>query len=143
MITNRWFCGIENAQDARMVRESVFVREQGFAEEDEFDALDAQAMHVVIYDDNAPVGTGRVYHDGKNFGIGRICVLKAARGGGIGDLLMRVLLVKVFEFCPSQVCILAQVQARGFYEKFGFAACGEQVDEAGIPHIPMLVNKET
>ena len=141
MITNQWFCGL--ADDARMIREKVFVEEQGFPPEEEFDVFDGQAMHVVIYDGERPVGTGRVYHDGKTFRIGRICVLKEERKQGIGDLMMRVLLVKAFEFEPSQVRIDAQEQAKAFYENFGFRQDGERTDDHGVPHIPMCVTKET
>ena len=41
MITNQWFCGL--ADDARMIREKVFVEEQGFPPEEEFDVFDGQA----------------------------------------------------------------------------------------------------
>lgn len=141
MITNQWFCGL--ADDARMIREKVFVEEQGFPPEEEFDVLDDQAMHVVIYDGERPVGTGRVYHDGKTFRIGRLCVLKEERGQGIGDLMMRVLLVKAFEFNPTQVRIDAQAHARTFYENFGFEQDGAEIEDAGVPHIPMRVTKDT
>ncbi len=143
MITNQWFCGIEHAPDAKMLRRAVFVDEQGFLEEEEIDVLDAQAMHAVIYDGERPVATGRVYHDGKTFCIGRICVDKEARGQGIGDLLVKLLLVKAFEFEPSQVRVVAQERVKGFYETFGFEVCGEQVDDSGVPHVPMSVTKET
>ncbi|CAK7052568.1 MAG: hypothetical protein DELT_03011 [Desulfovibrio sp.] len=141
MITNQWFCGLSD--DVRTIRENVFVREQGFPPEEEFDVFDDQAMHVVIYDGEKPVGTGRVYHDGKTFRIGRVCVLREERGQGIGDLVMRVLLVKAFGFNPSQVCVDAQVHAKAFYENFGFEQDGEETSEAGVPHIPMRVTKDT
>lgn len=143
MITNQWICGNGDLKDVLAVRENVFVSEQGFASEDEFDLLDEQAMHVVIYDGERPIGTGRLYHDGKTFRIGRICVVKEERGQGVGDLLMRLLLVKAFEFEPSQVRIDAQERVRKFYENFGFERDGEAMDEAGIPHIPMRVTKES
>lgn len=143
MITNQWFCGIKDAPDAKMIRHTVFVEEQGFPEEEELDVFDDQAMHVVIYDGQRPVGTGRVYHDGKTFRIGRICVLKEDRGQGIGDLMMRVLLVKAFEFNPSKVCLTAQKRVKGFYENFGFEVCGDEIDDTGVPHVPMCVTKET
>ena len=143
MITNQWICGNGDLKDVLAVRENVFVSEQGFAMEDEFYLLDEQAMHVVIYDGERPIGTGRLYHDGKTFRIGRICVVKEERGQGVGDLLMRLLLVKAFEFEPSQVRIDAQERVRKFYENFGFERDGEAMDEAGIPHIPMRVTKES
>jgi len=143
LITNQWICGNADLADVMAVRDHVFVAEQGFAPEDEFDLFDRQAMHVVVYEGERPIGTGRLYHDGKTFRIGRICVVKDERGQGVGDLLMRLLLVKAFEFEPSQVRIDAQERVRGFYENFGFEQDGEAMEEAGIPHIPMRVTKES
>ena len=143
MITNQWICGSGDLTDVMAVRENVFVSEQGFAPEDEFDLFDEQAMHVVIYDDGCPIGTGRLYHDGKTFRIGRICVAKEERGQGVGDLLMRLLLMKAFEYKPSRVLIDAQERVRGFYENFGFTVNGDAREEAGIRHVPMCVTKET
>lgn len=143
MITNQWFCGIEQAPDAQVVRNKVFVEEQGFTPEAEFDVFDNQAMHVVLYDNDTPVGTGRVYHDGKTFRLGRICVVKEMRGQNMGDLLLRLLLIKAFEFNPSQVRLDAQVRVQQFYEKFGFVVDGEITEEEGVPHVPMYVTKET
>ena len=41
----------------------------------------------------------------------------------------------------AEVALAAQVRARGFYEKVGYAACGEPFDEEGCPHI--LMTKRT
>jgi predicted GNAT family N-acyltransferase len=143
LITNKWFNGIENAPDATSIRQEVFVEEQQFPVESEFDALDAQSVHVVVYDDGRPVATGRVLHDGKTFRIGRLAVIKEYRGKGFGDLLIKLLLLKVFEFNPSVVRISAQTYAKGFYERYGFAQVGDEFMEDGVPHIPMDVTKET
>ncbi len=143
MITNQWICGNGDLADVMAVRENVFVAEQGFAPEDEFDLFDEQAMHVVIYDGERPIGTGRLYHDGKTFRIGRLCVIKEERGQGVGDLMMRLLLVKAFEYAPSQIRLDAQQRVKGFYENFGFEEDGAVVYEADIPHVPMRVTKES
>ncbi|MGI6153745.1 MAG: GNAT family N-acetyltransferase [Christensenellaceae bacterium] len=143
MITNKWFNGIENAKGAVDLRREVFVQEQQIPEEGEFDALDSQAMHLVVYDGETPVATGRVVHDGKTFRIGRLAVKKDCRGQGFGDLLIKLLLLKVFEFGPSVVRISAQTYAQAFYERYGFRKTGDEFMEEGIPHIPMEVTKET
>lgn len=43
--------------EARKIREQVFVEEQGF--ENEFDELDAQVPHAVLFMDGQAVATGR------------------------------------------------------------------------------------
>ena len=41
--------GLTNSPDARVIRQSVFVEEQGF--EYEFDDIDETALHLVLYDE--------------------------------------------------------------------------------------------
>lgn len=143
MITNRWFNGIEGSSDAFLVRRKVFVEEQGFLEQSEFDAYDAQSMHLVIYDGENPIAAGRLYHDGKTFRLGRLAVIKEYRGQGVGDMLIKVLLLKAFGFSPSKVCLSAQIHAKDFYERYGFFVDGEEIEEEGVRHVPMSVTKET
>lgn len=145
MITNRWLMGNgDDISEALELRREVFVEEQGYDPAQDEDVMDAQAMHLMLYDGMVPVGTGRVYHDGKTFRIGRLCIRKQHRGQGMGDLLVKLLLLKAFEFNPSVVRISAQEYAVGFYERYGFAVeeGGEHLDE-GQPHIYMAVTRET
>ena len=46
-------------KEAREIRETVFVKEQGF--HDEFDELDAAAKHLVLYDEEVPIETCRFF----------------------------------------------------------------------------------
>ena len=52
----------------------------------------------------------------------------------MGASLMREALATL----PGSVVLGAQVRARGFYERLGFAVSGPEYDEDGIPHVPML-----
>lgn len=141
MLTNTWITGSEDLRVPLELREEVFTREQG-ADEPDHDIFDAQALHLVLYDEMRPIATGRIYHDGRTFCIGRCCVIREERGTGIGDLLIKLLLLKVFEYNPSQVRIHAQKSAEGFYRRYGFTVDGEPFVEAGIDHVPMYVDKE-
>ena len=141
MLTNEWIAGSADLTVPLKLRDEVFTKEQGATAEDH-DQLDAQALHLVLYDDDVPIATGRIYHDGHTFCIGRCCVKKEERGTGIGDLLIKLLLLKTFEYNPSQIRIHAQTQAQDFYRRYGFTADGEPFLEAGIPHIEMYVDKE-
>ena len=49
--------------DAGTVRRAVFVAEQGFSAEGEFDALDEAAQHLVGYVGEEPACAGRLYFD--------------------------------------------------------------------------------
>ena len=142
MLTNKWIAGTCDISEPLALREDVFTREQNASEPDQ-DSLDAQALHLVLYDDGRPVATGRIYHDGRSWRIGRCCVEAQSRGQGIGDLLMKLLLLKTFSYNPTVIRIHAQQQAAPCYARYGFTAAGEPFDESGIAHVEMTVDKET
>lgn len=81
--------GLNNSLDARAIRQSVFVEEQGF--EYEFDDIDETALHLVLYDENDnPCATGRLFFDGC-MKIGRIAVMKEYRGQSLGSEVIAIL----------------------------------------------------
>lgn len=51
-------------EDAIYIRTEIFMKEQGF--ENEFDEIDEQCMHLVIYDKDTPIGTCRLYQSEDN-----------------------------------------------------------------------------
>lgn len=125
------------------IRKKVFVQEQHCPEEEEFDAVDKYAMFAAVYDDDGNiVGTGRVFIDDQGrYHAGRIAVLKEARGNSYGDFIVRMLCDRAFNNGAEKVHLGAQIQAIGFYEKIGFVVCGEEYQDAGIPHKPMILKK--
>ena len=116
------------------IRRSVFIEEQGVSEALEWDGLDADALHVLALADDTPVGCGRLLASGK---IGRMAVLPAWRGRGIGAALLDRLL----RICRTQgverVSLSAQVAAIPFYQRAGFNVCSPVFMDAGIPHQAM------
>ena len=122
-------------QDLRAVREPVFVVEQQVPLELEWDELDPKCRHVIARDDaHRPIGTGRLTPEHK---IGRMAVLKEWRGRGVGEALLLALIEQARELGLPEVSLHAQVDAIGFYEKFGFEGYGERFEEAGIQHQSM------
>lgn len=117
------------------LRRIVFIEEQGVSEADEVDGLDAAAIHLLAWDGDAPVGTARLLVTGATGKIGRVCVLPAARGTGLGAALVRAAL-DVLRDQPgvTHASLGAQVPATGFYARLGFVAEGEVFLDAGIPH---------
>ena len=142
MITSAFIPGTEDISEPFAIRKEVFVEEQSISEEEEFDDYDAQALHLIVYVDEQPAATGRIWHDGKAFHIGRFAVLKRFRGQKIGDLALRLLLYKSFSSGAQAVEISAQTYIVPLYKKFGFKEYGEEYIEAGIPHIAMKVGKD-
>ena len=122
-------------QDLRRVREPVFVVEQQVPIEEEWDALDAISQHVIARDiDNRPIGTGRLTPQRK---IGRMAVLREWRGRGVGEALLIALIDAARAQRWPEVELQAQVDATGFYAKYGFVAFGDEFIEVGIRHQPM------
>src|SRR5262245_13347853 len=70
------------------VRHQVFVVEQAVPPELERDAFDAVAIHLVALHGEAVIGTLRLVVSGRDAKIGRMAVLAAERGKGVGSRLM-------------------------------------------------------
>ncbi|MDP5305880.1 GNAT family N-acetyltransferase [Paracoccus spongiarum] len=123
----------------RALRRAVFIDEQGIAEADEWDDRDDQAIHLLAWQDGAPVGTARILLLGSTGKIGRVCVLPEARGTGLGSVLIRAAMdVLRSRSGITHARLGAQVGAMGFYRKLGFEAQGPVYDDAGIPHQDMI-----
>ena len=117
------------------VRDQVFTQEQNVAREDELDAFDATARHVLARDlAGNPIGTGRLTTERK---IGRMAVLKDWRGRHVGEVMLDLLLQQARALHYPDVELHAQTQAVPFYEKFGFATHGDEFVECGIRHCNM------
>lgn len=120
------------------IRMAVFVREQNVPEELERDEHDATAIHLLAWAGGRPVGTARIMVDGATGKIGRVAVLREARGTGLGAALIRAALEELRRIPGVTTAKLgAQTHALGFYEKLGFTAFGPEYDDAGIPHRDM------
>jgi predicted GNAT family N-acyltransferase len=119
---------------ASRIRLAVFVEEQRVPAEIEMDEHDAASVHALAYLDGAAVGTGRLLPDGH---IGRMAVLKAQRGRGVGAAILVRLIEEARRRGMRAAVLSAQTHALGFYRKHGFEARGAVYMEAGIPHQEM------
>ncbi|MFI7348619.1 GNAT family N-acetyltransferase [Streptomyces sp. NPDC049936] len=131
------------------VRKDVFVAEQKVPEDIEYDAYDADAVHVLaVREDGEALGTGRLLHgpaaaakngDGDPVvgSLGRLAVTAAARGLGVGAALVRAVEDAARARGLTAVDLHAQTHALGFYERLGYVAYGPEFPDAGIPHRAM------
>jgi predicted GNAT family N-acyltransferase len=116
----------------RKLREIVFVFEQGVSRKIEWDGRDYLCQHAIaLTKNNEIIGTGRIKPSGH---IGRIAVLSAWRGQGIGAALLDVLISLARDANHQQIYLNSQTHAIKFYQRFGFIAQGPVFMEAGIPH---------
>ncbi len=127
-------------QDAKLIRTQVFICEQGITEADEWDDQDVISQHFVIYDQDQPIATARLL---QNHSVGRVAVVKAYRGQGIGQMIMLEIISYAQKQRLSVLTLSSQVHAISFYEKLGFTVQGNSYDECGISHIEMTMNLNT
>ena len=131
----------ERMQAAFAVRFLVFVDEQRVpAEEevDEHDRTDRDARHALVRDDGVPVAAGRYYRtSGKTAQVGRMAVLAAYRGQGIGRAMLDALVDDARARGYTRVRLNAQDHAIDFYAKAGFTPYGATLMECDILHQPM------
>ena len=142
MIKTKWLIPGHSLEDAYRIRTEVFVKEQNVPVDLEMDALDASAQHLVVYDHDSAVATGRLVITNGQYLLGRIAVLKEHRGKHLGDLVVRMLVRRAFEMGAQEVHLHAQTWVQKFYEKLGFTTYGEIYDEAGIDHINMVKKED-
>ena len=121
------------------LRFEVFVDEQGVPVEEERDALDDTATHLLALQDGTPVGTARIVFQDDTAKIGRVWVVKTARGTGLGAKLIEACVnVARNQAGITRAKLGAQTHAIGFYEKLGFEVYGPVYLDAGIDHRDMV-----
>lgn len=119
------------------IRAQVFIVEQGVPESRERDGMDADCWHVLARDETGqPIGCARLSLQRK---IGRMAVLQAWRGQGVGAALLRELITRCRAMGWLDVSLAAQVSAIDFYTREGFVAYGDVFDDAGLPHRAMTL----
>ena len=148
--------------DLHAVREAVFVREQGVPPELERDRADAAALHVLARDAaGIPIGAARLVPPFVAVGsrdaadpeaamtsldpafldlaprIGRMAVLPAWRGRGVGEAMLEALTGLARERGWLELSLNAQASAIAFYSRLGYLPSGARFMEAGIEHQPM------
>lgn len=83
----------ESVRLAQQIRNIVFVKEQGIDADLDLDGQDDSADIILLYADDQPIGTGRIYYYQNNYQghISRIAVLKEYRKNGYAKLIIRKL----------------------------------------------------
>jgi predicted GNAT family N-acyltransferase len=69
--------------------------------------------------------------------IGRMAVLAPHRKTGLGGRILEALEREGASRGIRLFRLSAQLSARGFYDRAGYAPVGDVYDEVGIPHIAM------
>jgi predicted GNAT family N-acyltransferase len=130
LVLSDWFSDRDQLQ---AIRRKVFIIEQKIPEAEEFDDADENSSHVLALSEKRDaVGTGRIEATGK---IARLAVVAEYRGRGVGTAILERLIEEARNRGYERVFLHAQIQALGFYKKFGFVSDEKVFTEAGIPHV--------
>lgn len=122
-------------EQAKQVREIVFVQEQGIDASLEYDDLDDMCTHVVGLLDSEPVTTARLRPVDSTVGkVERVVTIQAARGHGYGTEIMDEVERVAKRQGLVELRLGAQLTALPFYEKLGYEAFGDEFLDADIPH---------
>jgi predicted GNAT family N-acyltransferase len=122
---------------ALALRKEVFVNEQRVPLEEELDAADLTCTHVVALIEGDVVGTLRIIFTPEHAKIGRLVVRRDMRGRGIAAGMMKWAMDLARARGETRFYLAAQIDKLGFYERFGFAAFGQEFPDAGMPHRAM------
>ncbi|MBO7744310.1 GNAT family N-acetyltransferase [Paenibacillus sp. MWE-103] len=131
----------ENLQACLRVRHQVFVLEQHIPasiEVDGKDVLRGESHHLLLADEGKPVATGRWYFQEEGVAkFQRIAVLETHRNRGLGKRIMDEMERQAMELGAASVVLDAQLSAKRFYDRLGYAAISGPFREAGIEHLRM------
>jgi len=129
-------------QQAFVIREKVFVKEQQVAPEEEYDEYDETATHFVAYDEREQAcGTARWRVTDKGIKLERFAVLDSHRNQGAGNALLLAILDDINQSAKNSsdsIYLHAQTTALPFYEKYGFRKVGDEFEECHIRHFKMI-----
>lgn len=133
--------------DIMKLRVDVFVVEQNcpYPELDGHDKAQ-DVHHVIAYDKGSLMAYLRLLPAGTTYdcvSIGRVITAEAARGKGMGNILLTQGLAYAEQLWPGQdIEIGAQSHLQSYYGRFGFEPSSDEYLEDGIPHIDMRLTKD-
>jgi predicted GNAT family N-acyltransferase len=137
----RWARGEGDVRTAFEIRDRVFCVEQGVPRDEEIDALDEHALHLLAVErDEAgdrALGTLRLLLEGERARIGRVAVEADERHRGVASRMLELALARAGDEGVVHVRLASQIVAAPLYERAGFVVESEPFDDAGIPHVWM------
>lgn len=126
--------GPDDMEAVLEIRRIVFIVGQDVPEHEERDGKDDEAIHLIAFEGETPVGTARLLLQDDYGKIGRVAVLAETRGKGLGKGIMLAALEELRAEGMATAKLAAQTHALGFYEALGFVAEGPEFLDAGILH---------
>ena len=113
MIQGQWFSPGKDISALLPVRRAVFGRGG--------DDLDSESWNALVFEDDVPAASGRIWYRDGAYWIGDICVLVDYRGHRLGDLVLRLLLFKAQSHAAREVRLRCGNDTAGFFSRLGFS----------------------
>ncbi len=132
MIEGTFLSGEQNLEAVFRLREEIFKKEQGRPDSWVQDDRDRNAMHVLVFDRQIPVGVGRIYYQEGSYYLDRIGVIAEKRGQKIGDFIVRLLAFRAFQTGVKAVYACAPLEEASFLFSCGFRPSGEEFAKDGV-----------
>ncbi len=119
------------------IRTAVFVQEQKFNEE--FDTIDNNCTHIVLYENGKAAACCRFFKGDKanEYYIGRVACLKDYRGKSYGRMIMEKAEEEIRKLGGKIIAVSAQLRISRFYEGLGYTKMGEIYLDEYCEHIHM------
>lgn len=113
MIQGKWFApGEDLSGEVLSVRQDVF----GISG----NSTDPDGWNALVFLDDCPAATGRIWWQEDAFWLGGIGVLPTLRGQRLGDLILRLLLYKAQSHAAREVRLRCPKETEGFFARLGF-----------------------
>ena len=113
MIQGKWFApGEDLSGEVLSVRQAVF----GISG----NSTDPDGWNALVFLDDCPAATGRIWWKEDAFWLGGIGVLPTLRGQRLGDLILRLLLYKAQSHAAREVRLRCPEETEGFFARLGF-----------------------
>ncbi len=119
-------------------RTEVFLLEQRIVCQD-MDDVDYDSLHLFLWKNNRVIAYLRLFRiENNNLKIGRVLSIEHKK------VLGRILMQNTLKYIKDNISyhniyLDAQVQAIGYYEKFGFKVISEEFLDEGISHKKMIL----
>jgi predicted GNAT family N-acyltransferase len=121
-----------------IVRGIVFMDEQHVRYQEEMDAHEHTAVHILGQINGEPIAAGRIRYEGPFAKLERLAVRKEYRRQGYGDELLLFAMGVARDAGFTKFKLHAQIAAKAFYSRHGFKVQGAPFMEAGIEHCLMV-----
>ena len=121
-------------RDSLIIREDVFVKEQGVPIEIEIECEEGPKYYCGYVDGNFVTCARVKIEDGGVWHIQRVATLKDSRGKGYSSSLLRNIEEDARKAKVPYLTLGAQDTAQAFYKKLGYEVVGEGFLDAEMPH---------